>query len=85
MRINEASWVGERVEAILHFHGLEPGSPYYCLEWPWMSPPNAPENKTPSYVSPGAREEFTVEIETCSTNAIRGLELPPTPVPEILS
>ena len=37
-------------------------TPYYCIE-PWMSPPNAPENKTSRMVPPGARDEFTVEIE----------------------
>ncbi len=37
-------------------------SPYYCVE-PWMSPPNAPENKTIRLVPPGGRDEFTVEIE----------------------
>ena len=35
---------------------------YYCVE-PWMSPPNAPENKTMKMVPPAARDEFTVEIE----------------------
>jgi galactose mutarotase-like enzyme len=38
------------------------GAPFYCLE-PWMSPPNAPENKTCRMVPAGARDEFTVEIE----------------------
>ncbi len=38
------------------------GAPYYCME-PWMSPPNAPENKTFRQVPPGGRDEFTVEIE----------------------
>ena len=37
-------------------------SPYYCIE-PWMSPPNAPENKTTRMVPPSARDEFTIEIE----------------------
>jgi galactose mutarotase-like enzyme len=37
-------------------------APYYCVE-PWMSPPNAPENKTMKMVPPAARDEFTVEIE----------------------
>lgn len=37
-------------------------APYYCIE-PWMSPPNAPENKTSRMVPPGGRDEFTVEIE----------------------
>jgi galactose mutarotase-like enzyme len=37
-------------------------TPYYCVE-PWMSPPNAPENKTMKMVPPAARDEFTVEIE----------------------
>ena len=37
-------------------------TPYYCVE-PWMSPPNAPENKTSRMVPPGGRDEFTVEIE----------------------
>ncbi len=37
-------------------------SPFYCVE-PWMSPPNAPENKTTRTVIPGGRDEFTVEIE----------------------
>ena len=37
-------------------------APYYCVE-PWMSPPNAPENKTVKMVPPSARDEFTVEIE----------------------
>ena len=37
-------------------------SPFYCVE-PWMSPPNAPENKTTRSVPPGGRDEFTVEIE----------------------
>jgi galactose mutarotase-like enzyme len=36
--------------------------PYFCLE-PWMSPPNASENKTTRMVPPGGRDEFTVEIE----------------------
>jgi galactose mutarotase-like enzyme len=40
----------------------EPESPFYCVE-PWMSPPNAPENKTVKIVPPSARGEFTVEIE----------------------
>ncbi len=35
---------------------------YYCVE-PWMSPPNAPENKTMKMVPPAGRDEFTVEIE----------------------
>jgi galactose mutarotase-like enzyme len=38
------------------------GAPFYCLE-PWMSPPNAPENKTSRMIPAGARDEFTVEIE----------------------
>ena len=37
-------------------------SPFYCIE-PWMSPPNATENKTTRMVAPGARDEFTIEIE----------------------
>ena len=61
LRINEASWVGKG-SRLSYISWTQPGSPFYCLE-PWMSPPNAPENKTLSYVSPGAREEFTVEIE----------------------
>jgi len=28
-----------------------------------MSPPNAAENKTATFVSPGGREEFTFELE----------------------
>ena len=40
----------------------KPNAPYFCLE-PWMSPPNAPENKTVRFVPPGGRDEFTVEIE----------------------
>lgn len=40
----------------------EEDSPFYCVE-PWMSPPNAPENKTIKMVAPSARDEFTVEIE----------------------
>lgn len=36
--------------------------PYYCIE-PWMSPPNAPENKSVKMVPPSARDEFTIEIE----------------------
>ncbi len=36
--------------------------PYYCIE-PWMSPPNSTENKTTRTVGPGARDEFTIEIE----------------------
>ena len=40
----------------------EEDAPYFCLE-PWMSPPNAPENKSVKMVPPAAREEFTVEIE----------------------
>ena len=40
----------------------ENGAPYYCVE-PWMSPPNAPENKTAKLVPPSARDEFTIEIE----------------------
>ena len=40
----------------------KPNLPYYCME-PWMSPPNASENKTMEFVSPGAREEFSIEIE----------------------
>jgi len=38
------------------------GAPYYCVE-PWMSPPNAPENKTMRIVPPAGRDEFTIEIE----------------------
>jgi len=38
------------------------GAPYYCVE-PWMSPPNAPENKTMRVVPPAGRDEFTIEIE----------------------
>ena len=40
----------------------EKGAPFFCIE-PWMSPPNAPENKTTRSVPPGGRDEFTVEIE----------------------
>ncbi len=40
----------------------QPDQPFFCLE-PWMSPPNAPENKTARVVAPSARDEFTIEIE----------------------
>ena len=40
----------------------QPNAPYFCLE-PWMSPPNAPENKTVRMVAPAARDEFTIEID----------------------
>lgn len=40
----------------------KPNSLFYCIE-PWMSPPNATENKTTRMVAPGARDEFTIEIE----------------------
>jgi galactose mutarotase-like enzyme len=41
---------------------MKKGEPYFCLE-PWMSPPNASENKTTRMVPPGSRDEFTIEIE----------------------
>ena len=65
---------GEETIRISEVGGAEAGSrtsfvswskedaPYYCVE-PWMSPPNAPENKTMKMVPPAARDEFTVEIE----------------------
>ena len=61
IRINEASWSGKG-SRLSYVSWTKPGAPYFCLE-PWMSPPNAPENKTVQYVSPGAREEFTIEVE----------------------
>ena len=61
LRISEASWAGKG-SRLSYISWTKKNSPFYCLE-PWMSPPNAPENKTLSYVSPGAREEFTIEIE----------------------
>ncbi|MEK9772225.1 MAG: hypothetical protein VW907_02485 [Opitutae bacterium] len=61
LRISEASWSGKG-SRLTYVSWTKPGAPFYCLE-PWMSPPNSPENKTVQYVSPGAREEFTIEIE----------------------
>jgi galactose mutarotase-like enzyme len=61
IRINEASWSGKG-SRLSYVSWTKTGAPYFCLE-PWMSPPNAPENKTVQYVSPGAREEFTIEVE----------------------
>ena len=61
IRISEASWSGKGSRQCF-VSWTKPGQPYYCLE-PWMSPPNASENKTMAFVSPGAREEFTIEIE----------------------
>ncbi len=65
---------GEETLRISEVGGAEVGSrltfvawtkfntPYFCIE-PWMSPPNAPENKTVRMVPPAARDEFTIEIE----------------------
>ena len=61
IRISEASWSGKGSRQCF-VSWTKPNQPYYCLE-PWMSPPNASENKTMAFVSPGAREEFTIEIE----------------------
>ena len=61
LRISEASWRGKG-SRLSYISWTKPNAPYFCLE-PWMSPPNAPENKTMEYVSPGGREEFTIEIE----------------------
>ena len=61
LRISEASWSGKG-SRLTYVSWTKPEAPFYCLE-PWMSPPNSPEHKTVKYVSPGAREEFTVEIE----------------------
>ena len=61
IRMNEASWNGKG-SRLSYVSWTKPGAPYFCLE-PWMSPPNAPGNKTVQYVSPGAREEFTIEVE----------------------
>ena len=61
LRINEASWSGKG-SRLTYVSWTKPDSPFFCLE-PWMSPPNSPDNKTVQYVSPGAREEFTIEIE----------------------
>ncbi len=61
LRISEASWSGKG-SRLTYVSWAKANSPYFCLE-PWMSPPNAPENNAMEYVSPGAREEFTIEIE----------------------
>lgn len=61
IRLSEASWSGKG-SRLTYVSWTKQGSSFYCLE-PWMSPPNAPENNTVQYVSPGAREEFTIEIE----------------------
>ena len=61
IRISEASWSGKGSRQSF-VSWTKPNQPYYCVE-PWMSPPNASENKTMEFVSPGAREEFTIEIE----------------------
>ena len=60
LHISEASWTGKG-SRLSYVSWQKPNEPYFCLE-PWMSPPNAPENKTMEFVSPGAREEFTIEI-----------------------
>ena len=44
IRISEASWSGKGSRQSF-VSWTKPGEPYYCLE-PWMSPPNASENKT---------------------------------------
>ena len=61
LRINEVSWHGKG-SRLAYVSWTKHGSPFFCLE-PWMSPPNATGNKTVQYVSPGGRDEFTIEIE----------------------
>ncbi len=61
IRVNDASWAGKGSRSA-YVTWTKPGAPFFCLE-PWMSPPNAPENKTVNYVTPGGREEFTIEID----------------------
>ena len=61
LRISEVG--GAEVGSRLTFVSwTKPESPYFCVE-PWMSPPNAPDNKTVRMVPPAARDEFTIEIE----------------------
>ena len=61
LRVSEVG--GAEVGARLTFVSwTQPNAPYFCLE-PWMSPPNAPENKTVRKVAPAARDEFTIEID----------------------
>ena len=61
LRISEVG--GAEVGSRLTFVSwTSPEGSYFCVE-PWMSPPNAPENKTTRYVAPAARDEFTIEIE----------------------
>ena len=61
IRLNEASW-GGKGSRLTYVTWTKSGAPYFCVE-PWMSPPNAAENKTALFVSPGGREEFTLELE----------------------
>jgi galactose mutarotase-like enzyme len=61
IRLNEASWSGKG-SRLSYVTWTQAGAPYFCVE-PWMSPPNAPESKTAQFVSPGGREEFTIELE----------------------
>ena len=61
LRISEVG--GAEVDSRLTFvTWTNPNTPYFCIE-PWMSPPNAPENKTVRMVPPAGRDEFTIEIE----------------------
>ena len=61
LRISEVGGaeVGSRLTFVTW---TNPNTPYFCIE-PWMSPPNAPENKTVRMVPPAGRDEFTIEIE----------------------